>query len=151
MPPSYGRKILPNRQRWAISLADISLLIACMMLSEANHVGLKSPQPQTVASFAPAALFMADEARIHAQGLLAIDRLASHLPKDARVQIHVPITRTQAANTAQKRLNAWELAAARTAAIARKIEDIAPARATLQLTAPDAATQSTNITLKITS
>ncbi len=110
----------PTAQRWAISLADLSLLLACILYTEAQRDAAKALPDAIMAEFRPDQIFETGEARMTAAGLASVKKLIPDLPSNTRATISVPITETPASNRAT-RMDDWELAAARTAAIGRAI------------------------------
>lgn len=105
----------PSR-RWALSLADIALLIACLLLlSFRNDAGAVDDRGAHGASIRlrAASLFEPGEAVLR-RG--AADRLRARLGDASRPAIRVAVDQAGSA-----RLDAWELAAARTAAVARAL------------------------------
>jgi hypothetical protein len=104
---------IATNRRWAISLADLSLLLVCCML--AGGAGTqRSTAPTIYAHISPDALFYAGEARLHAKGVSELQRIARTLPKHDPISIAMPMK-----GELHNRMDAWELAAARTAAIGR--------------------------------
>lgn len=112
-----GRAI---QRRWAVSLADIGLLVACIAILN------PAPQPGVTARAAARAplptlhlplnqLFFAGEARLTPAGRAALQ------PWRAQARRSPHRLSVAATGQATMRLDAWELAAARTAAIARVI------------------------------
>ena len=137
----------PSR-RWAISLADISLLLAAMLLLDQRPAALAAPaavdvpgaaaHPATPSIFRPAQLFVAGEALLRADARDALRPAVQHLARGGSVTVGVGI-----AGAPSARLDAWELAAARTAALARAL----PHRDRIRLLAPDPAARGVAITL----
>ena len=130
--------------RWAVSFADlILLLLGCFVLLHA----MESARPETEAAvtrpvesqtFRAAALFEAGEARLTTAGEAALTAAAQRwADRDVRIL-------GSGAEEGSGRLDRFELAAARTAAVARALRDT---RVSLEMRdAPAAQGQSIEIT-----
>ena len=111
----------PPARRWAVSFADLALLIACTLMlgwrpDGAN--GAAEDRVIIVANLPVAAMFVSGEAMLSARGLALLAPQRRSVANGARVSVTVGMG---AAGSA--RLDAWELAAARTAVIARALGD----------------------------
>jgi hypothetical protein len=111
---------LPQRPagRWAISFADMTLLIACILMlgwrpMAGDRHGSAPAREQRVAADR---LFLDNEALLSTRGQRELRSLVRAIPVGASVQISVGI-----GAHGTLRLDAWELAAARTAALARRL------------------------------
>jgi hypothetical protein len=121
-----------SRQRWWISLADLTLLIACIMVPLARSGGGRAAGTQWAQSEIPlAALFVDGEAMLSAKG----KRRLAKVDTGAHYRISVGIDHSGGA-----RLDQWELAAARTAALARALRTAGVAEDRIMLAAPTAKT-----------
>lgn len=105
LPPLTGAR------RWSIALADISLLIACAMLLTPAGDGAAVAARVPALNMPVAQLFEPGEAVLRSGASARLHRLTP-----GRYAISVG-----SAGAASARLDAWELAAARTAALARTL------------------------------
>lgn len=104
------------QRRWALSLADLALLIACILLLSVRTGHGIAPQTSAIArpqTIAISRLFAPGEAVLQSG---AADDLRRIIGLQRRVTVRVAMDASASA-----RLDAWELAAARTAAIARAL------------------------------
>jgi hypothetical protein len=113
-----------SQRRWALSLADIALLIACLLLLSFRSTG--GPSADRAAARA--------SIRLPISGLFepgeAVLRPGAGLQLRARLsEAQQPAIRVAVSDSGSTRLDAWELAAARTAAIARVVHQDAQLRA----------------------
>jgi hypothetical protein len=120
----------PAARRWAISFADLALLVACMLLlgwrpGAGEQASARASQTQQ--QIAINALFLTDEALFSAAGDQRWRAITRALPTTVRLRISVG---TGSGGSA--RLDSWELAAARTAALARRL----PGGVDVELAAP---------------
>ncbi len=102
--------------RWPLALADIALLVACALLLAPRDAGMAAVAPPAL-RLAPAQVFEPGEARLRPG---AAARIAALVRGDQPAR-RIAITVAPDARGATLRLDAWELAAARTAAIARAL------------------------------
>jgi hypothetical protein len=109
------RTATPQHRRWALSLVDVSLLLLCCLL--AGGVSHRVPKPAPFAQLVPGAIFIAGEARMHQEAAAQLRAMARTIPASTQISIETPIT-----PTAHDRLDPWELAAARTAALGRFLQ-----------------------------
>ncbi len=106
-----------SRLRWAVSLADLALLLlGCALWQQASAPGTQATHPaaRPAVTVAAAPLFEPGEARLSTAGHRWADGLARHGGRFAITSSGMP--------AASARLDAFELAAARAAAAARAIE-----------------------------
>jgi hypothetical protein len=121
----------PPGRRWAISFADLALLIACSLLLGWRP---EAGQPTSATTAAreqrlPVSMVFVDgEALLSVRGERQLQATVRQFPADARLRISVG-----AVGAGSQRLDQWELAAARTAVIARRLR---PVRA-IDLAAPE--------------
>lgn len=121
----------PRARRWAVSFADLSLLIACTLML-GWRPGAADPQRAQAAVEASllelptAALFVDGEAMLSDAAVDALAAARAAIASGERVKLSVG-----AGTAGSARLDAWELAAARTAALARQL-----GAAQVQLSAP---------------
>ncbi len=109
--------MMARPQRWAVSLADMSLLLACALFMTASSNG--RPALHILADIPLDKLFLPHEARLHPAGEARLALLRQQLPAQAALSIGVAPDDAPSAPLA--RLDAWELAAARAAALARAL------------------------------
>ncbi len=124
IPAAYSIAQRPNAQRWAISLADVSLLLACVLYTSGGRDTAKSQPEQMIAELHPEQIFEPGEARLSENGRIAVKQLAHKIPAHTRPVVSVPMIATRGFDGAfvgATRMDDWELAAARTAAIGRAI------------------------------
>lgn len=120
---------LARRNRWAISFADLLLLLLAFfvllqasgsrrdaMLSQVSRQFGGQPMAQGAALRA-ADLFLPGEALLSARGEAQIARLARRFAQAPAVEI-----RSQGADPRRQRFDEWDLAAARLGAVARALE-----------------------------
>ena len=128
----------PTPARWALSFADLCLLLLgffVILQAQRGQAGTTGPavahdRPAGAGGFAAAGLFMAGEA-VFRPG--AADRLALIGAQAGTRRI---VVESSGADAATRRFDSWELAAARTAAVARAVAQggIDPARIELVMT-----------------
>jgi hypothetical protein len=109
----------PAARRWAISFADLALLIACTLMLGWRSAGTETSATRNrvmLVAVPVATMFVEGEAMLHPDGLAALG--PAQRVVDNGGQVHVAVGMTQAGS---RRLDAWELAAARTAAVARDL------------------------------
>jgi hypothetical protein len=116
-----NRPGLPPARRWAISFADLALLIACtLLLGWRPEGGMSAAEatPQRTERIAISDLFVANEAVLSQVGDRRLAAFARSVSQNARIRIAVGVGHGRSS-----RLDAWELAAARTAAVGRRLPD----------------------------
>lgn len=115
-----ARGLPPPARRWAISFADLALLIACTLMlgwrPGSVDVAAETRGGTTLAAPPAAAMFVEGEAILTARGALLLGPARSALAGGAQIRVTVGMNAM-----GSHRLDAWELAAARTAAIARTL------------------------------
>ena len=143
----------PAPQRWAISLADLALLLVCVVYTSGQQATQAPASPRVYAQFAPDRVFVPGEARLHPAGQAYVQSLARALSPQSRPTIGVPVIpgpgRDDAARSA--RYDNWELAAARTAAIGRVFASATHTASAPVLAAPAMDQTSPNIRITVTS
>lgn len=117
-----------RRARWQIALADLSLLLACAMAVQGGINSAERAAPVQLADQDIASLFVEGEAMLSVGGVTQLDRI---MPKG---RIAITVEYSGANPTA--RLSQWELAAARTARLARYWQARGMTDAALILNAP---------------
>jgi hypothetical protein len=120
------------RQRWWISLADLTLLIACFMvpLAQRGAAGGADAASRTISrriNLPLAILFAPGEAMLTRAGR---QRLAA-VPDAASVRVRVDLS-----DEATGRFDQWEIAAARSAAIGRALAARGVPAARIELVSP---------------
>ncbi len=113
--------IAPPARRWAVSFADLALLIACVLLlgwrpEPTGADAARASAASQVLELPTARLFVSDEAILAPTAAVQLDPARRALADGAAVGIAVGI-----GSGGSQRLDAWELAAARTAALARAL------------------------------
>ncbi len=112
----------PPARRWAVSFADLALLIACTLMLGWRPAGADADTAEAASESAlltaapVAAMFIEGEAMLSARGAALLAPTRQVIANGGRVRITVG-----AALAGSQRLDAWELAAARTAVIARSL------------------------------
>jgi hypothetical protein len=115
---------VPSTRRWAISLADLALLIACTLLLGWRPDAGRAPSDRRGViehRIAAEALFIVDEAQLSIAGERRLRAILRPMPAVARVQVSIGY-----GAGGSQRLDAWELAAARTAMIGRRFGTMRP-------------------------
>jgi hypothetical protein len=112
--------VQPRARRWAVSFADLALLIACtLMLGWRPDAGAATtvPEDRAVLLSVPVAdLFEPGEAMLAADAHQRLAPARAALARGQRLAISVG-----SGGRGSARLDAWELAAARTAVLARTL------------------------------
>jgi hypothetical protein len=115
-----SRHVPPPARRWAISFADLALLIACTLMlgwrPAATADGATDVAASVLAEQPVAAMFVPGEAMLSARGLALLAPAQRVVADGGRVWVAVGM-----GPVGSQRLDAWELAAARTAVIARAL------------------------------
>lgn len=113
--------IAPPARRWAISFADLALLIACVLLlgwrpEQTGVTTARDSAASQVLQLRTSQLFVPDEAILAPTAAARLAPAHRALANGGTVGIIVGI-----GAGGSQRLDAWELAAARTAALARAL------------------------------
>jgi hypothetical protein len=114
------RKGLPQpARRWAVSFADLTLLIACVLMLGWRPAGGEAAEadvPAPLAAVSVTMMFVPGEAMLSARGALLLAPARRIMANGGQIRVAVG-----AALPGSARLDAWELAAARTAVLARTL------------------------------
>jgi hypothetical protein len=140
-----NKAVPPPARRWAVGFADLALLIACSTLlgwrPDAGHVDAAATDPRlaTAMRLPVRDLFVEGEAMLSQRGVARLDALMQAQPSGGTLRITVG-----SAVSGSLRLDRWELAAARTAVIARHIGTRRP----LDLAAPRTDSRDVELTFR---
>lgn len=116
------RSLPPPARRWAVSFADLALLIACTLMlgwrPAATAAGGTGAAPVVLVTLPVATLFVPGEAMLRADAEAQLAPARRVLAAGGQISIRVGSGGRQRGS---RRLDAWELAAARTAVLARHL------------------------------